>query len=219
MNKLLPMLAVESSGELCSICIMEDENTFWEINARKKYIHSEKIFSMIDSVFNLSDLKVNDLKSIAVSMGPGSFTGLRIGLSAVKGIALGAKLPIIPVQTFDAMAYRLSTILPVNSQFAIANSVNTTELYFETFKLGEPGRYLVVDDLQLVKKDDLSLKVSDGVLLFGDSSKKEFNGNYSYPNAESVAKWAYIFGKDLVTFDYDFLEPNYLKKFIAKVKK
>lgn len=219
MNRLLPILAVESSGELCSICIMEDKNIFWEINARKKYIHSEKIFSMIDSVFNLSDLKVNDLKSIAVSMGPGSFTGLRIGLSAAKGIALGAKLPIIPVQTFEAMAYNLSTILPVNSQFAIANSVNTTEIYFETFKLDEPGRYLTVNDLQLVKKDDLSLKLNEGVLLFGDSTKKELNEDYSSPNAAIVAKWAYIFGKDLVTFDYDYLEPNYLKKFIAKVKK
>lgn len=219
MNELLPILAVESSGELCSVCIMEDENTFWEINARKKYIHSEKIFSMIDSVFNLSGIKVNDLKSIAVSMGPGSFTGLRIGLSAAKGIALGAKLPIIPVQTFEAMAYNLSTILPVNSQFAIANSVNTTEIYFETFKLDQSGRYLTVDDLQLVKKDDLSLKLNEGVLLFGDSAKKELNEDYSSPNAESVAKWAYIFGKDFVTFDYDYLEPNYLKKFIAKVKK
>jgi tRNA threonylcarbamoyladenosine biosynthesis protein TsaB len=219
MNELLPLLAVESSGELCSISIMEDENTFWEINAKKKYIHSEKIFSMIDSVFNLSDLNVRDLKSVAVSMGPGSFTGLRIGLSAAKGIALGAKLPIIPVQTFDAMAYNLSTILPANTLFAIANSVNTTEVYFETFKVEDSGKYLVVDELKLVNKDDLSLKLSEEILLFGDSVKKEFNENYSSPGAASVAKWAYIFGKDLVTFEYDYLEPNYLKKFIAKVKK
>ena len=73
MSDLLPILAIESSGELCSVCIMEDENTFWEVNAKKKYIHSEKIFLMIDSLFNLADLKVPDLKSIAVSMGPGSF--------------------------------------------------------------------------------------------------------------------------------------------------
>jgi len=219
MDEFLPILAVESSGELCSICIMEDENAFWEINAKKKYIHSEKIFSMIDSVFSLSGLKVNDLKSIAVSMGPGSFTGLRIGLSAAKGIALGAKLPIIPVPTFDAMAYNLSSMLPVNSQFAIANSVNTTEIYFESFKLDEPGRYIVIDELQLVKKDDLSQKLNDGVILFGDSLKNELNVDYSSPGSESVAKWAYIFGKDLVNFDYDFIEPNYLKKFIAKVKK
>ena len=219
MNELLPLLAVESSGELCSISIMEDENTFWEINAKKKYIHSEKIFSMIDSVFNLSDLNVRDLKSVAVSMGPGSFTGLRIGLSAAKGIALGAKLPIIPVQTFDAMAYNLSTILPANTQFAIANSVNTTEIYFETFKVEGSGKYLVMDELQLVNKDDLSQKLNEEILLFGDSVKNEFNENYSSPGAASVAKWAYIFGKDLVTSEYDYLEPNYLKKFIAKVKK
>jgi tRNA threonylcarbamoyladenosine biosynthesis protein TsaB len=219
MNELLPLLAIESSGELCSVCIMEEENTFWESNAKKKYIHSEKIFLMIDSVFNLSDLKVKDLKSIAVSMGPGSFTGLRIGMSAAKGMALGANLPVIPVGTFDAMAYNLSSILPVSSKFAIANSVNTTEIYFESFKVKQKGIYTVTDELQLVKKDDLSLKVNNELLLFGDYGKNELNEVYSSPNAVSVAKWSYIFGKDLVTFDYDFLEPNYLKKFIAKVKK
>lgn len=219
MNKLLPLLAIESSGELCSVCIMEDENTFWESNAQKKYIHSEKIFLMIDSVFNLSDLKIRDLNSIAVSMGPGSFTGLRIGLSAAKGIAMGANLPVIPVQTFDAMAYNLSTMLPPSSKFAIANSVNTTEIYFQSFRVEKKGTYADEDELQLVKKDDLSSKVKKELLLFGDYDKNGLNEAYSSPNAVSVAKWAYIFGKDLVTFEYDFLEPNYLKKFIAKVKK
>ena len=76
-----------------------------------------------------------------------------------------------------------------------------------------------MDELQLVNKDDLSLKLNEEILLFGDSVKKEFNENYSSPGAASVAKWAYIFGKDLVTSEYDYLEPNYLKKFIAKVKK
>jgi tRNA threonylcarbamoyladenosine biosynthesis protein TsaB len=198
---------------------MEDENTYWESNARKKYIHSEKIFLMIDSVFNLSDLKVGDLKSIAVSMGPGSFTGLRIGLSAAKGIAMGANLPVIPVQTFDAMAYNICNALPANSKFAIANSVNTTEVYFESFIVNRRGTCKVDDELQLVKKDDLSSFVSDEIILFGDEVKNDRNEVYSSPNAVTVAKWAYIFGKDLVTFDYDFLEPNYLKKFIAKVKK
>ncbi len=213
------MLAIESSGELCSVCIMEDESIFWESNAKKKYIHSEKIFLMIDSVFNLADLKVADIKSIAVSMGPGSFTGLRIGLSAAKGIALGANLPVIPVQTFDAMAYYLSGILPVNSKFAIANSVNTTEIYFESFVIDQEGTFTVSDKLQLVKKDALSSMLNEDCLLFGDIRKNDLNELYSSPNAVSVAKWAYIFGKDLVTFDYDYLEPNYLKKFIAKVKK
>jgi tRNA threonylcarbamoyladenosine biosynthesis protein TsaB len=198
---------------------MEDENTFWEVNAKKKYIHSEKIFLMIDSLFNLADLKVPDLNSIAVSMGPGSFTGLRIGLSAAKGIALGANLPIIPVQTFDAMAHHLSTMLPQKSRFAIANSVNTTELYFESFELDDKNRYSVDDDLQLVNKDEFSSKVDDNILLFGDYSENKENVYYASPNAVSIANWAYIFGKDLLTFDYDFIEPHYLKKFIVKVKK
>lgn len=219
MSDLFPILAIESSGELCSVCIMENPDVFYEINARKKYIHSEKIFSMIDSVFKISDLKVGDLNSVAVSMGPGSFTGLRIGLSAAKGIALGAKLPIIPVPTFEAMAYDLCCTLKADTRFAIVNSVNTTEIYFESYEVNESGSYSVKDELQLVKKEDISSKVTEDIMQFGDSAKNGSNKNYSAPNAFSIAKWGYIFGKDLLTFDYDFLEPNYLKKFIAKVKK
>ena len=97
MNELFPILAVETSGELCSVALLLDEKNFIELNYLQKQIHSQKLIGMIDTVLETAATELRGVKSIAVSMGPGSFTGLRIGLSAVKGIAFGANLPIIPI--------------------------------------------------------------------------------------------------------------------------
>ena len=89
------VLAVETSGLLCSVAALINEKEFSEVNINQKYIHSDKLIEIIDTTLNSVDLKLNDMKHIAISVGPGSFTGLRVGLSAVKGIALGASLPVV----------------------------------------------------------------------------------------------------------------------------
>ncbi|MEW6701378.1 MAG: tRNA (adenosine(37)-N6)-threonylcarbamoyltransferase complex dimerization subunit type 1 TsaB, partial [Bacteroidota bacterium] len=133
MNETLPILAIETSGDLCSAAVLLGEKNFVELNYLQKHIHSQKLIDIIDAVLKNANVELKQIKSIAVSMGPGSFTGLRIGLSAVKGIAFGAGLPIIPVPTFDAYAFNIARVLPDGSKFIIAINANIDELYFEKF--------------------------------------------------------------------------------------
>ncbi|MFA7422004.1 MAG: tRNA (adenosine(37)-N6)-threonylcarbamoyltransferase complex dimerization subunit type 1 TsaB, partial [Melioribacteraceae bacterium] len=112
MNNLFPILAVETTGEMCSVAIHLDQKNFIELNYLEKHIHSQKLINMVDSVLSQADVKLENIKAIAVSMGPGSFTGLRIGLAAVKGLAFGSSLGIIPVPTFDAYALQISEASP-----------------------------------------------------------------------------------------------------------
>ncbi len=213
MNSLFPILAVETSSELCSTALMADENVVSEINLKKKHVHSQMLLPMIQHVLDSLNIDLKDLSSIAVSIGPGSFTGLRIGLAAVKGIAVGANLPIIPVPTLEALALSLCRYLPEGTRFSIANSVNTEELYFAKFqKFG--GGYKILKEIHLIKKEELEKNLAADELLFGDYSDSKIG----CATAEQTANWAYLFGKDLLTFDYDYLEPYYLKKFVTKVK-
>lgn len=213
-----PILAIETSDELCSAAIMLSEDSFAEINFQKKFVHSEKLMPMIADLLKNANIKLDDVGSIAVSMGPGSFTGLRIGLTIAKGLAAGRKLPIIPVPTFDALAFQLSSIIPIGTSFIIANNANINEIYFAKYRVVE-NRFEIVNESCLVEKSKYQSMHEDGDLLFGNFTieKKDFRS--SSPNASAIAKWAYLFGEDLVTFDHDLLEPNYLKKFVVKVKK
>src|SRR4030042_6611650 len=104
MKVQLPILAIETSGELCSTAVMLSEQSFVEMNILKKHVHSQKLFDMIDLVLKNANVELKDIACIAVSIGPGSFTGLRIGLSAAKGMAVGANLPIVPVPSFQALS-------------------------------------------------------------------------------------------------------------------
>ena len=172
---------------------------------------------MISDLLKNADVKLEDVGSIAVSMGPGSFTGLRIGLTVAKGLALGNEISIIPVPTFDALAFQLCALLPDNSIFSITNNANINEIYFAKYKSANK-RYEIIEPTQLLDKSELNKYINDNELSFGNFPIQENDFKTTSPNAIAVAKWAYIFGNDLVTFDNDFLEPNYLKNFVVKKK-
>ncbi len=212
------ILAVETTGDICSIALLIGDDVVHEINIKQKHVHSEMIYEIIKDILKYGKISAEDLDWIAVSIGPGSFTGLRIGLAAVKGIAFGANVPIVPVPTFDAFALQISAYLNNNDEFFIANPVNRDELYV--------GKYIIVDeniecleDVSLIGKKLFNERISPDSIVFGSYGNKKIVPLSNVPSAEYIGRWAYIFGKDLVTFEYDYLEPNYLKKFVAKVKK
>jgi tRNA threonylcarbamoyladenosine biosynthesis protein TsaB len=218
MADLFPILAVETSGNLCSVAVILDNKNFIELNYSRKFIHSKKIIDMIDTVLKNAELETDNLKCIAFSMGPGSFTGLRIGLSAVKGIAFGNNLPIIPVPTFNAFAQHISDYLIDGTVFNITFMANSEEVYFAKYsKCGSD--VITVEDLKLVGLSDIDNLIKENEVVLGNVNCKRYTSELISPGAAIIGKWAYLFGNDLLNFQYDYLEPNYFKNFIPKVKK
>ncbi|NJD23618.1 MAG: tRNA (adenosine(37)-N6)-threonylcarbamoyltransferase complex dimerization subunit type 1 TsaB [Melioribacter sp.] len=218
MNNLFPILAVETSGENCSVALLFDDNNFVEMNYRQKHIHSQKLIEMIDTVLKNGQVELNQCKAVAVSMGPGSFTGLRIGLSTVKGLAFGANIPIIPVPTFDAYAFHISKYIKTGTKFIIAMNATGDEYYFSKY-IKHDKKTAVVDNLQLVEKNNLQSLISSDELIYGDSFIDSTLNKEFELTAVKIGRWAYLLGYDLLTSNYDYLEPNYFKKFIVKGKR
>lgn len=204
-----PILAIETSGEQCSVCVYWNSEKYVEITSRIKFSHSKKIFSLIENCLSNADISVNDLNAIAVSIGPGSFTGLRIGLAAAKGIALGASLPIIPVPTFEAIALEALVYTKENENFFIANKVNKEEIYFAGF-INNGNIYKFVRELGIVSRAELNNNFHDEII-FGNAG----NGLLSTPSAKTVAVWSKFYGNSEQT-NVDFLEPLYIKDFLVK---
>ncbi len=212
MNK--PILAIGTAGKLCSVSILLSHNDHITYNYNKNQVHSEKLIIMVDSVLKETKLKLTDLEAIAVSIGPGSFTGLRIGLSAAKGLALGAELPLIAVNEFDAMAVQVNSYLKPGILFNFAVKVNSDEVYFAKYKREEEF-FKQISAIEVIKLKEVADRISDDEVIFG---------NVKYPgiasingvSAEYIAIWASLFGKDLVTYNFDYLEPNYIKNFTIR---
>lgn len=101
------ILGIESSSLVASVAIVEDEVTMAEYTANFKKTHSQTLLPMIDSMVELLGIELSTMDAIAVSGGPGSFTGLRIGSATAKGLGLALNKPLIHVPTLDATAYNL----------------------------------------------------------------------------------------------------------------
>jgi tRNA threonylcarbamoyladenosine biosynthesis protein TsaB len=222
MNNIFPLLAIETSDIICGVCVYFDEDKYFSSKIILKHSHAEKLFELISAVFKLASISQSELKSIAVSNGPGSFTGLRIGMSAAKGIAQSLSIPIIPVPTFEALAFQISKILPEESQFVIANKVGRDEVYSAKFQI-IGNNYIFKEELKIVPLLAFESLVEDGPV-FGNIFKAASKNlcaviNLASPDPEYVAKWAANFGLGKSVTNFDFLEPNYMKEFIVKEKK
>ena len=101
----MKILAIESASLVASVAIAQDDKLIAEYSVNHKKTHSQTLLPMIDEIVRMTDTDLNTLDAIAISGGPGSFTGLRIGSATAKGLALALKIPVVHVPTIDAMAY------------------------------------------------------------------------------------------------------------------
>lgn len=217
MNENKPILAIETSENLCGVSLYFSEKEYYSSTINLKHSHSEKLFEIIQFLFGTANIGNEEIRAIAVSGGPGSFTGLRIGMAAAKGIATGAGVPIYIVPTFEALAYQLSFMLEESFTFIIANKVNKDEVYYAKFQI-KSNNYIFVEDLTILTNSEFSKK-AQGIRVFGNapnSTVGELNNSLCSPSPEFIAKWALKFGKDKMIYDFDYLEPLYIKTFSVK---
>lgn len=103
----MKILAIDSSGLVATVAILENDQTIAEYTVNYKKTHSQTLLPMLDEIVRMTELDLSSIDAIAVSGGPGSFTGLRIGAATAKGLGLVLNKPLIHVPTVDGLAYNL----------------------------------------------------------------------------------------------------------------
>ena len=145
------ILGIDSTGMAASIALADKNITIGEFTTNFKKTHSQTLMPMMDVLFKTLDVEPKDIDYIACSSGPGSFTGLRIGAAAAKGLAMGLNKEIVPVPSLDAMAYNVfesaKIIVPIMD--ARRNQVYTALYRIKKGKLVRLTDYLA-DDLEYV---------------------------------------------------------------------
>lgn len=137
------ILALDTSTENCSVALLVDGKYYIRSEVAPRD-HTKKILPMVDEVLNEAGLTLNQLDALAFGRGPGSFTGVRIGIGIAQGLAFGADLPMIGISTLAAMAqatYRLHG----HTHAACAIDARMSEVYWGRFSRQENGQWDEVD--------------------------------------------------------------------------
>ncbi len=129
----MKILAVDTATKSCSVAIVEKESVIAEITLFIEQTHSRHLMEMIDTVLNLSGLTVSELDGFAVTRGPGSFTGLRIGISSIKGFAMASGKPVVGVSSLDSLAMQCCF-----SSYLVSPLLDARkgEVYFSRYRFG-----------------------------------------------------------------------------------
>lgn len=173
----MKILAVDTTGLVSSVAIVSEEKVLGELTTNIKKTHSETLMPMIQYLIDMLEIDLASIDALACASGPGSFTGLRIGVATVKGIARALDKKIIPVPTLDALAYNIfeSQKLIVPIMDARRDQVYTAFYSIENSKLVRKTDYLaddinvIIDQLQEYGQDAVFL--GDGVPVHKDILK------------------------------------------------
>lgn len=163
----MKILALDSSAKTASVCVWEDGRTLSHIFLDGGYTHSVTLMPMVEEALRFADVALTDIDRIAVSQGPGSFTGLRIGIGTVKGLCLAADKLCVPVSTLLALAYGQRSWQGI---VCAAMDARAGQVYGAAFKMqnGEPVRLMPDSALPAEELASWLEKQKEPVLITGD---------------------------------------------------
>lgn len=192
----LKLLAIESSGNVASVAVLEQGKIISELTINNKKTHSTTLLPMIEQIVKMCESDLNEFDAIAVTRGPGSFTGLRIGAATVKGLGLALGLPVIPVSTLECLAMNVSEsqdiICPIMD--ARRNQVYTAAYEAQDGRLQEVLKEEPMDIKDLIEKlkrlDKRVLFLGDGVAVYKAVLEEELKEKASFAKEHNMVQRA-----------------------------
>lgn len=217
----MKILGIDTSGQSCSVAVAEDLRLLGETRIVRKNAHSEILLTEIQNLLEKLKLKLSQFELIALTIGPGSFTGLRIGLSVAKGLAFAKDLKIIGVPTDLALAYGIFA----NQEISVALDAFQGQIYFSEFSKKAELKSLPErkSQIQIFTHEDFPQQTENSVLI-GDALIKiklqDFSKNFkslpeefSLVSALSIARIGFLKAQKNEFDDLDTLSPLYIKGF------
>lgn len=219
------VLGIDSSCSSASCAVLSDNKLEAEIFLNHKLLHSIVLFPMIEKVLEMVEISIGDIDGVAVSGGPGSFTGIRIGVSAAKGIAQGGNKKFAAISSLDAMAFQQQgfqgIICPIMD--ALKDNVYTALYNFEKGKLNKIKDYSALNIEELLEELE---NMKEKIIFCGDAMDMHRNNiveklkarayfsalSQAMPRASSIAELAldrFKMGKVDNLYTYS---PIYLRK-------
>lgn len=218
------ILLVETSTVNCSVALADGGRVVASKELANGYTHAENLNVFIDDVMQSAGKKLSDLDAVAVGMGPGSYTGLRIGVSTVKGLAYAVGCPVVGVPTLKHMAAGYVAKHPPTAGTVLIPMLDARRMEVYTAVFSHTGEQLQETDAVIVESDSFDAFAGNKKVFFGPGAGKceDVLGNTDsayigdiYPSACDMAVLADEMLAKNVTMDLAYFEPFYLKDFQA----
>lgn len=216
------LLHIESSSTVCSVAISNDDKLIAIKELNNGYTHAENLHVYIEQLLKEVSLQAKDLSAISVSSGPGSYTGLRIGFSAAKGLAYALQIPIITVDTLKALSAIAINKANKEAFYCPLLDARRMEVYTALYD-NNLNETLSVRALVLNEESIQVFNQNKNIYFFGDGMLKAKNLFQTLPNiyfienitasASSMIGLAFQKYKVQDFADIAYVEPNYLKEF------
>lgn len=223
------LLAIETSSLVSSVALLKEEKLVAELTIQTRLTHSEQLMPHIKDLLEKTATKKSDIHSIAVSVGPGSFTGLRIGLATAKGLAYAWQVPIVGVLTPEGVAWNCVNLQGLLCPLIDAQQGNV----YQTVYSWQKGVLNTIIPTRIISLDDLLVELStsdQAVTFFGDGAllgrEKIVTANPDFqlavptaviPRAGSIALAGYERVKAGKVDDCLSLVPYYMRRSEAEV--
>lgn len=218
------LLNIETATKNCSIALAKDGKTIAirEI-ATQNFSHAEKLHVFVEELFLETQLKLQDLDAIAVSQGPGSYTGLRIGVSAAKGLCYALSVPLIAVDTLELLARKITITEGIIVPMIDARRMEVFCAFFDSNynKIRETKAEIIDDNSYQDISETLHL-VGDGAMKFKDvltDAKFQYYPEIEFPSSAEMAQVSFQKFQNQQFEDVAYFEPFYLKDFVMQTKK
>jgi tRNA threonylcarbamoyladenosine biosynthesis protein TsaB len=223
------IICLETSTDLCSVALCKSEGVVALKESTENKSHAARLTLFIEDILSENGLRASDLEAVAVSKGPGSYTGLRIGVSTAKGIAYAASVPLIGVETALSMFHGINA--PLREKYEIDSTsllvpmidAKRMEVYFSV--LSSDGKKVREITAEVIDENTFSdIPESFRMLIFGTGAAKCRNiirrGNVAFAeefriSAACMYEPAYKALRDQKFEDIAYFEPFYLKDFIT----
>lgn len=226
----MKVLGIDTSSNATSIAVIEDNKLICEYTINTKMTHSQKLMPMIENMLKISEINVNDMDIIAICQGPGSFTGLRIGMATAKALSHVNKLPIVGVNSLELLAGNMDLN---NKKICSILDAQRTQVYMGQYKF-ENNKLVELKGIDVVEIDDLlqELKnsneewilVGEAVYKYQDKIRKVENIHIPAPShnvnkASSLCSIAMNkYNQNIDVYDCYSINPVYIRKSQAEVQ-
>lgn len=160
------ILSVDTATVTCSVGILDDGRVLAEAVNEKRQTHSRHLMTMVDAVLQMAGVRLDQLDALAVTRGPGSFTGVRIGISTMQGLAMGLSKPLIGISSLEALAHQAGACAPLVCPVLDARK---GEVYTAIYRPENDGMQLLLEE-QVCSPDQLVRQIDGPCLLVGNGT-------------------------------------------------
>jgi len=222
------LLHIETATEICSVAISQGLHILSCKESQTDNAHAQNLLSYVDEALKETQLSLNRISAIAIGIGPGSFTGLRIGVSAAKGLAYSLEIPVIAVSTLQTIMMGAKQEIPSMAnafplRFAPMIDARRMEVYTSLFE--DNGNRIREIETQILDEDTyIELLENQNIVFCGNGSVKAKKLYEAHPHAffsevplsaKNMAKSALLKFQEQSFENLAYFEPFYLKDYVA----